>query len=61
MVMLSLMCPPICWTYPENRALVDLEFRMDLGIGDIDFGLGSVLILMVALGDGGNAQGECAD
>ena len=48
----------MCWTSPENRALVDLEFKMEMGVGNIDFGLGSALILMVALGEGGNVQGE---
>lgn len=31
-----------------------------MGIGDIDFGPGSALILAVALEEGGNAQGGCA-
>lgn len=37
---------------------MDLEFRMEMGVGDIDFGLGSISILIVAQGEGGNAQGK---
>lgn len=44
--------PTYLLNIPENRDLVDLEFRIEMGIGDIDFGLGSALIVTVALGEG---------